>query len=103
MRGMLYAVCTLIVISAGCHTQPSLVDPTREAVTFTARDHAFDGPASMSAGHVTIRLVNHGHEAHHAQLIKLTQGKTAQDFIAAIPADHPRHRHGRDTQEAQMP
>jgi hypothetical protein len=87
MRGMLYAVCTLIVISAGCHTQPSLVDPTREAVTFTARDHAFDGPASMSAGHVTIRLVNQGHEAHHAQLIKLTQGKTAQDFIAAIPAE----------------
>ncbi|MDQ6734870.1 MAG: hypothetical protein M3Z35_12310, partial [Nitrospirota bacterium] len=87
MPGMLYAALMLIVISAGCHTQPSLLDPPRDAVTFTARDHTFDGPASIRAGHVAIRLVNQGNEAHHAQLIKLTQGKTAQDFIAAITAE----------------
>lgn len=88
MPGMLSAVLLmLIVINSGCHTQPSVVDPTRNTVTFIAHDHAFDGPTSMSAGSVTVRLVNQGHEPHHAQLIKLTQGKTAQDFIASITAE----------------
>lgn len=89
MPRWLYAVLLmlLIIINSGCHTQPSVVDASRDTVTFTARDHTFDGPASMSTGYLTIRLVNQGHEPHHAQLIKLTQGKTAQDFIAAITAE----------------
>jgi hypothetical protein len=88
MPGTVYAaILMLIVINAGCHTQPALTNPTDAAVTFTARDHAFEGPASMNAGHVTMRLVNQGHAPHHAQLIRLTQGKTAKDFIAAIKAE----------------
>lgn len=88
MPGIVYAaILVLIVINAGCHTQPALMNSADDAVTFTARDHAFDGPVSMSAGHVTVRLVNQGHDPHHAQLIKLTQGKTAKDFVTAIKAE----------------
>ena len=88
MPGVVYAaILVLIVINAGCHTQPALMNSADDAVTFTARDHAFDGPVSMSAGHVTVRLVNQGHDPHHAQLIKLTQGKTAKDFVTAIKAE----------------
>ncbi|MBA2251823.1 MAG: hypothetical protein H0W13_03825 [Nitrospirales bacterium] len=88
MPVMSFAVLlTLILVNAGCHTQPALTDATDDAVTFTARDHAFEGPATMSAGHVTMRLVNQGHDPHHAQLIRLTQGKTAKDFIAALKAE----------------
>lgn len=80
-------ILTLILVNAGCHTQPALTESKNDAVTFTARDHAFEGPASLSAGHVTIRLMNQGRDAHHAQLVRLTQGKTAKDFLAAIKAE----------------
>lgn len=88
MPGLAHAaILMLIVINAGCHRQPALTNATDDAVTFTARDHAFEGPDSMSAGPVTMRLVNEGHDPHHAQLMRLTQGKTAKDFIAALKAE----------------
>ena len=88
MPGMVHAaILMLFVISAGCHTRPALTNSNDDAVTFTARDHAFDGPSSVNAGHVTLRLVNQGHDPHHAQLIRLTQGKTAKDFTEAVKAE----------------
>jgi hypothetical protein len=88
MRAIVYAmIVVFIAINAGCHTQPVLTKSSDDAVTFTARDHAFDGPETMGAGHVTMRLVNQGHDPHLAQLIRLTRGKTAKDFVAAIEAE----------------
>jgi hypothetical protein len=88
MPGIVHAVMLLfIIIHAGCHTQPSLTNSADGAVTFTARDHAFEGPETLNGGHVTLRLVNQGHEPHHAQLIRLTQGKTAKEFLAALKAE----------------
>jgi plastocyanin len=88
MPGIVYAsILMLLAINAGCHTRPALTNPTDDAVTVTARDHAFEGPASMSAGRVTIRLMNQGRDPHHAQLVRLAQGKTAKDFMAAIKAE----------------
>lgn len=84
---VLAAILLLILINAGCHRQPALKNSADDAVTFTARDHAFEGPISMRAGHVTMRLVNEGRDPHHAQLIKLTQGKTTKDFIAALKTE----------------
>ena len=46
----------------------------------------------MPAGVATFRLVNHGKESHHAQVIRLEGGKTVGDFVrtftdtAAMPA-----------------
>jgi hypothetical protein len=77
----------LMIVNAGCRTHPAATDPPRDVVTFVARDHAFDGPESVSAGHVTVRLVNQGQDAHHMQLIKLTDGRTATEFMAAVKAE----------------
>jgi hypothetical protein len=38
----------LMIVNAGCRTHPAATDPPRDVVTFVARDHAFDGPESVS-------------------------------------------------------
>lgn len=58
-------------------------------VTVTASDFHFDAPDQVSAGPTTFRLVNNGPSPHHVQLIRLEQGKTAADFIAALKAGGP--------------
>jgi uncharacterized cupredoxin-like copper-binding protein len=39
----------------------------------------------VTAGLLTVRLVNHGKELHHAAIFKLGEGKTLADFQAAMP------------------
>jgi len=56
-------------------------------VTVTSKDYAFEAPASVPAGAITMRLVNHGKELHQAQLIKFEDGKTVKDFREALK--HP--------------
>jgi len=58
-------------------------------ITITARDFAFDAPDTVSAGMVTIRLVNQGPDLHHVQLVHLSDGKTAADFEAGVSAMKP--------------
>lgn len=88
MSRMWYAVLLLLMIAgAGCQTRPGGTDLSRDILTLIARDHAFEGPTTFSAGRVTIRLENRGQDPHHVQLIKLTQGRTAEDFVAAVTAD----------------
>lgn len=53
-------------------------------VTITAHDHTFDAPETMPSGAVTIRFVNEGESAHHAQLIRFRDGKTPEDMAAAM-------------------
>lgn len=49
--------------------------------TFTATDYAYAGPTEIPAGAVTLRLVNHGKELHHAVLARLEDGKTLDDVM----------------------
>ncbi|HEY5939201.1 MAG TPA: hypothetical protein VIT87_00175 [Gemmatimonadales bacterium] len=58
-------------------------------VTVTAKDFAFDAPAQISAGAVAMQLRNHGKEIHQAQLVKLDEGKTAADLLAALKQHGP--------------
>lgn len=58
-------------------------------VTITARDYAFDIPAEIPAGLTTFRLVNRGPSLHHMQLVRLEEGKTVDDFLAALRAGGP--------------
>ena len=59
------------------------------AVTITTRDYSFDAPAELPAGLTTFRLVNRGPGLHHVQLVKLGEGKTFDDFMAALKAGGP--------------
>jgi hypothetical protein len=58
-------------------------------VTVTASDFAFQAPSGIPSGLTTFRLVNRGPSLHHIQLIKLGEGKTADDFFAALKAGGP--------------
>lgn len=59
------------------------------SVTVKASDFAFEAPAQIPAGAVTIQLENHGKEIHQAQLVKLEDGKTIQDLAAALKNPGP--------------
>lgn len=88
------------VAAAGCtpkHDAPHETDASANATTpvpanvlaITATDFAFDAPDSVPAGYTTIRVTTKGRELHHASLVRLEQGKTAEDFIAALKAGGP--------------
>jgi len=58
-------------------------------VTVTAKDFAFDAPAQITAGAVTLELKNQGKEIHQAMLVKLDDGKTEKDLLAAMKQHGP--------------
>jgi len=58
-------------------------------VTITSRDYSFDAPDSIPAGLVTIHLHNLGPDLHHVWLVRLDEGKTMDDFAAAIQKGAP--------------
>ncbi len=59
------------------------------AVTVIASDYSFDAPAEVPAGLTTFKLVNRGPSIHHVQLVKLNEGKTMDDLMAALKAGGP--------------
>ena len=72
-------------VLTACRSAPSGAN----VVTVTAADFAFNAPVEIPAGLTTFRLVNNGPSLHHLQLIKLEDGKTADDFVAALKAGGP--------------
>ena len=58
-------------------------------VTVIATDYSFEGPAELPAGLTTFQLVNRGPAIHHIQLVRLGEGKTFDDFTAALKAGGP--------------
>jgi hypothetical protein len=59
------------------------------AVTVTAKDYSFEAPDQVRPGVTTMRLVNNGKEMHHAQLVKLDEGKTMADVAKALKNPGP--------------
>ncbi len=57
------------------------------SVVYAAHDYGFTGPGQIAAGVTTLQVVNKGREPHHVQLLQVLQGKTAEDFRAAIKAN----------------
>lgn len=58
-------------------------------VTIVAKDFAFEAPDSIVAGMTTIKMVNQGPDLHHVQLVRLTEGKTYDEFLAALKEVKP--------------
>ncbi len=50
-------------------------------VNIVATDYRFDAPDTISAGLVSLRLVNNGKEMHHVQLVRITGGKTYAELM----------------------
>lgn len=58
----------------------------KSAVVFIAHDFGFAGPDRIPAGVTTMQVVNQGQDLHHIQVLRLLDGKTAEDFRKAMAA-----------------
>lgn len=86
----------LIIVSSALLVLPTLAAAQHEhaahaltPVVVTFNDYAFDAPTTIPAGATTFRGVNAGKEFHHANLIRLDQGKRATDLLAAMREPGP--------------
>ncbi len=95
MKKSLLAIATAIALAAcvaGESKQQGGEDDPPAAgrinkLTIKARDYVFyDMPDTITAGATEIRLENAGPELHHVQLVRLEEGKTMDDLLAAVKA-----------------
>ena len=56
-------------------------------IDIMASDYAFDAPDTLPAGLVTLRLMNHGQAPHHAQLLRMNDGVSFEDFAADLQVE----------------
>jgi hypothetical protein len=73
--------------SSGASVQAPAAAPA--TITVTAKDYQFEAPDQVRPGVTTMRLVNNGTEMHHAQLVKLEEGKTMADVAKALKNPGP--------------
>ncbi|MCC7368715.1 MAG: hypothetical protein IT306_09845 [Chloroflexi bacterium] len=86
------ALAGLLVLGVGCRAvdvlsaaaPPASPPPTSRVVEWEARDYSYDAPDTLPSGWVTIRMMNHGPEPHHGQLLRLNDGVTFQAFSQAM-------------------
>jgi hypothetical protein len=80
----------LLGVLAGCgrvESSEQLAGPN--VITVHTRDYEFYAvPDTIIAGATTIRLINDGPEFHHVWLVRLEEGKTGADLLAAMAAVH---------------
>jgi hypothetical protein len=74
----------MLILLAGVLASSRTTPHTPPVITVVANDFALTLPAEVPTGVVMFRLVNHGKESHHAQVIRLEGGKTAGDFLRAF-------------------
>jgi hypothetical protein len=76
---LLAAACS--TASAGTTTAPAVQIPE---ITVKAADYSFEAPAQIEAGLVKVNLVNDSQEPHHAQIVRLNEGVTLEQFQTAL-------------------
>lgn len=90
-RSFVAIVVGSLFVSGGLFTaEPAHANrggPLGHPVVFTAHDYSFDGPERIPAGMTTMAVVNKGQDLHHIQLLRLQDGKSAEDFREALKAD----------------
>lgn len=77
------------VTQAGAPAANAKFDPTTRVAVVHAKDFAFDAPDTVTAGWMTIHLVNDGPNLHHVSLVRIDSGKTVADFEAAMKVQGP--------------
>jgi hypothetical protein len=84
------AVGALLALVPDAHASQPAPATSDAHIVFEAHDYTFMGPDRIPSGQITMQVQNKGHDVHHIQVLKLENGKTAQDFLAAMKAD-PEH------------
>ena len=81
------AILLMMLLLSACGpatlSEAASVPPIPE-ITIKATEYAFDAPAQIEAGLVSIILENHGQEPHHVQFVRLNNGVTMQQFQIAL-------------------
>lgn len=57
------------------------------SVAYTAKEYAFDGPATFAGGLTEVTFTNNGTMTHHGMFLLLNDGKTMADLGAAAAKD----------------
>lgn len=88
MRHHVVSLSVIAAIALGCTSdngtdRDKAVTDVPAVVTLTATDYAFEAPDTILAGWSTFRLMNHGATLHSAQLVKLEEGRTLDEFREA--------------------
>lgn len=83
---LLILVMAFMLSACSTSVASSPVDPTADypEITIKAAEYSFDAPEQIEAGLVKVNLVNDGQEPHHAQLVRLNDGVTLEQFQAAL-------------------
>ncbi len=68
---------------SGCTTAPDV-----STLSFTALDYGYDGPETAREGWARIVMQNGGQDLHHMTLLKLSDGRSAQDLVAHLLDQH---------------
>jgi uncharacterized cupredoxin-like copper-binding protein len=91
LAGLAFASCRSDnpQVAAAASDATAAASAAPSAVTIVTTDYRFDAPAELPAGLTTFRLVNRGPSLHHVQLVKFGEGKTLDDFTAALKAGGP--------------
>lgn len=79
--GLGAAVLSSAALSAPAAAQSSA---TQMTVTVTAQDFSFNVPAQVQGGYVDVLLKNNGKEIHQAQIAKLHEGVTFDQFKSVL-------------------
>jgi uncharacterized cupredoxin-like copper-binding protein len=69
-----------LTVSAG----DNIAAEPKSDLSIHLKDYSFDMPASLAAGKLTVKVTNDGPESHEINIMKLEEGKTAQDVLAFL-------------------
>ena len=78
---LLFIAVGVGVLLLGCRSTSA---ESVEVIEVGAGEFTFSAPQTVQAGRVTLRLTNYGQEPHHAQLIRLNDGVSYDQFATAL-------------------
>jgi plastocyanin len=81
------AITAVIYVSSQPYSAGTSFAAGMPEVTFEATDYGFNGPDTIPSGLISARVVNKGKDLHHIQFLRLNDGKTLQEFMAAAKGD----------------
>jgi uncharacterized cupredoxin-like copper-binding protein len=89
LRSLLPALAIASLALGACNPQPQALpaqpaQPAIVEITLKGHDFSYDAPDQIAAGPVTLKFDNAGKEVHHAQLVRLNDGVTMEQFEATL-------------------
>lgn len=82
------ALATLLLACAGGTPAPTVADGP-QVVQVVTTEYAFTMPDTLSAGWTSFQMRNEGADVHHMTFVRLEEGKSLQDLLAALGEGGP--------------